>query len=271
MNQRFADALADDRRGGRHRLGAGLPAAARAARCCARLRPDLTIGFFNHIPFPPLGIYSQLPWRTQILEGLLGADVIGFQRARTTRATSPAPSATSRATRPRPDDRRARDDRRHRSRGHHVRRVVAKALPDLDRRRRASRTSRAKPEIQERAREIRAGLGNPKTVMLGVDRLDYTKGIRHRIKAFGELLEDGRLRVEDATLVQVASPSRERVETYKHAPRRDRADRRPHQRRLGTIEPPADLLPPPRLPARGDGRRSTWRPTSCSSPPCATA
>ncbi len=51
--------------------------------------------------------------------------------------------------------------------------------------------------------------------MLGVDRLDYTKGIRHRMKAFGELLADGRLSVEDATLVQVASPSRERVEAYK--------------------------------------------------------
>ncbi len=52
--------------------------------------------------------------------------------------------------------------------------------------------------------------------MLGVDRLDYTKGIGHRLKAFGELLEEGRLKVEDVTLVQVASPSRERVETYRH-------------------------------------------------------
>ncbi|HET8958446.1 MAG TPA: trehalose-6-phosphate synthase, partial [Microcella sp.] len=43
-------------------------------------RPDLVIGFFNHIPFPPYGIYAQLPWRRQIVEGLLGADVIGFQR-----------------------------------------------------------------------------------------------------------------------------------------------------------------------------------------------
>ena len=56
---------------------------------------------------------------------------------------------------------------------------------------------------------------DPKTIMLGVDRLDYTKGIGHRLKAFGELLEDGRLKVEDVTLVQVASPSRERVETYR--------------------------------------------------------
>jgi trehalose 6-phosphate synthase len=50
--------------------------------------------------------------------------------------------------------------------------------------------------------------------MLGVDRLDYTKGIGHRLKAFGELLADGRISVEDVTLVQVASPSRERVTAY---------------------------------------------------------
>ena len=43
-------------------------------------RPDLRIGFFNHIPFPGYEIYAQLPWRRQIVEGLLGADLIGFQR-----------------------------------------------------------------------------------------------------------------------------------------------------------------------------------------------
>ncbi len=52
--------------------------------------------------------------------------------------------------------------------------------------------------------------------MLGVDRLDYTKGIGHRPKAFGELIAEGRIAVGDATLVQVASPSRERVEAYMH-------------------------------------------------------
>src|SRR6187402_969651 len=49
-------------------------------RMLRQARPDLVIGFFNHIPFPAYGIFSQLPWRTQIVEGLLGADVIGFQR-----------------------------------------------------------------------------------------------------------------------------------------------------------------------------------------------
>src|SRR5690606_1747972 len=44
------------------------------------VRPDVHIGFFLHIPFPAYGLFLQLPWRRQVLEGLLGADVIGFQR-----------------------------------------------------------------------------------------------------------------------------------------------------------------------------------------------
>ncbi|HNI71342.1 MAG TPA: trehalose-6-phosphate synthase, partial [Marmoricola sp.] len=43
------------------------------------LRPDLLIGFYLHIPFPPVELFSQLPWRRQLLEGLLGADLVGFQ------------------------------------------------------------------------------------------------------------------------------------------------------------------------------------------------
>ena len=74
---------------------------------------------------------------------------------------------------------------------------------------------RKKPEVIERAQQIRRDLGNPKTILLGVDRLDYTKGIRHRLKAYEELLQDGKVTVEDATLIQVASPSRERVEQYR--------------------------------------------------------
>src|ERR1700720_494888 len=43
------------------------------------LRPDLTIGFFLHIPIPPVELFMQMPWRTEIIEGLLGADLVGFQ------------------------------------------------------------------------------------------------------------------------------------------------------------------------------------------------
>jgi len=48
-------------------------------RMLRELRPDLRIGFFLHIPFPPTELFSQIPWRRQLLEGLLGADLVGFQ------------------------------------------------------------------------------------------------------------------------------------------------------------------------------------------------
>jgi trehalose 6-phosphate synthase len=169
-------------------------------------RPDLTIGYFHHIPFPAYGLFSQLPWRRQVLEGLLGADVIGFQRvadagnfARAVRRQLRYETKSTGIKVPQPDG--------------SVRMALAKAFPiSIDV---ASYVELAeRPEIQARAVEIREELGNPRHILLGVDRLDYTKGIRHRMKAFGELLQDGRLSVEDVTLVQVASPSRERVETY---------------------------------------------------------
>ena len=67
------------RRRGRHRLGARLPAATGPGAAPSE-RPDLTIGFFLHIPFPPYELFTQLPWRSAIVEGLLGADLVGFQR-----------------------------------------------------------------------------------------------------------------------------------------------------------------------------------------------
>jgi trehalose 6-phosphate synthase len=57
-------------------------------------------------------------------------------------------------------------------------------------------------------------MGNPPKVLLGVDRLDYTKGIDVRLKAYIELLEDGSIQPGDAVFVQIATPSRENVEEY---------------------------------------------------------
>ena len=175
-------------------------------RMLREARPDLTIGYFHHIPFPAYGLYSQLPWRRQVLEGLLGADVIGFQRvadagnfARAVRRQLRYETRASGIRIPQPDGTK--------------RIAVAKAFPiSIDAESYAAMARR--PEIKARAAEIRESLGNPKRILLGVDRLDYTKGIRHRLKAYGELVEDGRLDVEDVTLVQVASPSRERVQAY---------------------------------------------------------
>src|ERR1019366_8373582 len=66
-------------------------------------------------------------------------------------------------------------------------------------------------------------LGDPKILMLGIDRLDYTKGIRHRLKAYEELLADKAIAPPEVTLMQVATRSRERVDAYRH--RREEIER----------------------------------------------
>ncbi|HET9692179.1 MAG TPA: trehalose-6-phosphate synthase [Acidimicrobiales bacterium] len=170
-------------------------------------RPDLRIGFFNHIPFPGYELYSRLPWRTQILEGLLGADLVGFQRrddaSNFLRAARGLAGATTRGSVVDTPDRPGVPGRRLRAAPFPIS-IDTASFDALVRR----------PDIRARAAQLRAELGDPGLVLLGVDRLDYTKGIRHRLQALGELFDDGALTVPGTTMVQVASPSRERVGEY---------------------------------------------------------
>ena len=170
------------------------------------LRPDVRIGWFDHIPFPGVELFAQLPWRRQILEGLLGADYLGFQRVadaanfvRACRQLLGLPT---------------KGDTVSVSRGEDSRRVRASAVPiSIDFK--GLQAVAREPETLARAKEIRESLGSPRTLILGVDRLDYTKGIGHRLKAYGELLDEGRVAPPQEVFVQVATPSRERVEAYR--------------------------------------------------------
>jgi trehalose 6-phosphate synthase len=174
-------------------------------------RPDLKIGFFLHIPFPPVELFMQLPWRTEIIRGLLGADLVGFHRpggaqnflwlAR--RLVGLEPSRGTVGVRTRPGVVQVGD-----------RTVRVGAFPISIDSAGLDAVARRK-ETQARAKQIRADLGNPKRILLGVDRLDYTKGIDVRIRALYELIADGRVDPEDVTMVQLATPSRERVDHYK--------------------------------------------------------
>lgn len=175
------------------------------------LRPDLTIGFFLHIPFPPVELFMQMPWRTAIVEGLLGADLVGFHLpggaqnflilarrligANTSRGSIGVRSRFGEV-----------------EFGSRVVRVGAFPISidsaELDHK--AHQRS-----VRLRAREIRQEIGDPRKILLGVDRLDYTKGIDVRLRAFSELLAEGRAKRDDTVFVQLATPSRERVESYK--------------------------------------------------------
>jgi trehalose 6-phosphate synthase len=175
------------------------------------LRPDLRIGFFLHIPFPPVELFMQMPWRTEITEGLLGADLVGFHLPGGAKnflflARRLIGTSTSRAS------------VGVRSRLGEVqfgsRTVKVGAFPISIDSTALDQKARAR-QVRRRAREIRAELGNPRKILLGVDRLDYTKGIDVRLKAFSELLEEDRIKRDDTVLVQLATPSRERVESYR--------------------------------------------------------
>lgn len=175
-----------------------------------QLRPDLTIGFFLHIPFPPVELFLQMPWRTEIIEGLLGADLVGFHLPGGAQnflilARRLVGANASRAT------------VGVRSRFGEIevgfRTVKVGAFPISIDSTALDQQSRSRA-IRQRAREIRTELGNPRKILLGVDRLDYTKGIDVRLKAFSELLDEHRAKRDDTVLVQLATPSRERVESY---------------------------------------------------------
>ena len=174
------------------------------------LRPDLTIGFFLHIPFPPVELFMQMPWRTEIIEGLLGADLVGFHLPGGAQnflilARRLVGANTSRAT------------IGVRSRFGEIqigfRTVKVGAFPISIDSTALDQQARTRA-VRQRAREIRSELGNPRKILLGVDRLDYTKGIDVRLKAFSELLDEHRAKRDDTVLVQLATPSRERVESY---------------------------------------------------------
>jgi trehalose 6-phosphate synthase len=178
------------------------------------LRGDVRIGFFNHIPFPGYEIFAQLPWRRQIVAGLAGADLLGFQRQADAtnflRACRRAAGLTTRGSLVRVPD----PAHPGAAAGGPAREVRAAAFPiSIDSAAFEEMAGRA--DVVARAREIRAALGEPSLVLLGVDRLDYTKGILHRLNAYDEVLDEGRLGVPEAVLVLVASPSRERVEQYR--------------------------------------------------------
>jgi trehalose 6-phosphate synthase len=163
--------------------------------------------YFLHVPFPPPSVFARLPWRGELLRGVLGADAVGFQTEED-RANFVEAAASLRHVAHDGAGLRLADGRR-------VRTMVAPAPVDA-----ASLAEESLSAPVERELGLLRHRFAGRCVLLGVDRLDYTKGLPERLGALEALLERrpdlrGRL-----AFVQIAVPSRERVPEYRALRRR---------------------------------------------------
>ena len=167
--------------------------------------PDSTIVMFWHIPWPNVARVARLPYREAILEGMLGSDIVGFQTpeyagnfvacvgANTDAAVDPGSGSIGRP--------------------HGA--VAVRSYPiSIEW---PSRWADAAPSVDACRRAVRAELGieADAPMMLSVDRLDFTKGIEERLAAIRRLLARGNATVGRPVFVQVATPSRTRLERYR--------------------------------------------------------
>ncbi|MBU0753781.1 MAG: bifunctional alpha,alpha-trehalose-phosphate synthase (UDP-forming)/trehalose-phosphatase, partial [Planctomycetes bacterium] len=162
--------------------------------------PEVSLGFFLHIPFPSFEVFRQLPWRKELIEGLLGVDLIGFHTY---------------------------DYVRHfinSVRGHFSYEPVMGLVPvgnrvvkvdafpmGIDYQRYAGAIDR--PEVKQEAEQFRKIVGDRK-IILSIDRLDYSKGIAQRLEAFSIFLGKYPEYKEKVTMILVVVPSRTKVTHY---------------------------------------------------------
>ncbi len=164
-------------------------------------RPGVRVAFFLHVPFPPPEVFRILPQREEILTGLLGADVIGFQThehlGAFRRTLLQVLGIESRMDRVEIDGRTVKLEAQ-----------PIGIVPDE-----WEHLVAADAGVARRIREIQ-GRHAGRRLVLAVDRLDYTKGIPERLRAFHHFLVSRPSWRGKVTLLQVAVPSRERVARY---------------------------------------------------------
>jgi trehalose 6-phosphate synthase/phosphatase len=164
--------------------------------------PQARIGFFLHIPFPASEVFRVLPWRREILQGLLGADLIGFHTFGYLRHFM---TSLLHIDGVEPDVDRVRVGDRD---------VTVGAFPmGIDARGFAALAD--DPRVRARIDALRHEAGG-RRIVLGVDRLDYTKGIPRRLEAFARLFEREPALRDQIRYIQVAVPSRGEVASYQH-------------------------------------------------------
>ena len=163
-------------------------------------KPATSIGYFHHIPFPSYELFRVLPEREEVLEGLLGADLIGFHTHDYMRHFI---SAIYRVLNLNCN----LDEITLKERIVHV-----DAFP-MGINYEQYHEAPALPEVREKSAMLREKLSD-KQVILSVDRLDYSKGILHRLEGYAQFLENNPEYHEQVSLAMIVVPSRDNVEMY---------------------------------------------------------
>ncbi len=166
-----------------------------------RALPDASIGFFLHIPFPSYEILRLLPWRREILEGIMGADLIGLHEYDYVRHFL---SSVHRIT----------GYEHHLSHVHHADRMLrVDAFPMGINYQQFSECSK-EPAVQAEIEKLQGQVAEGRRLIISIDRLDYSKGITNRLEAFDWFLTNYPEYRGKVTLVVVAVPSRDEVDRY---------------------------------------------------------
>jgi len=199
VNERFAAAIAETAENGDsvwvHDYQLML-----VPRILRELRPDLRIGFFLHIPFPAQEVFRILPWAEALLQGLLSADLIGFH-TRDYRDHFAACANQMLGAEPAPNGIHYQG-RVVRLKGYAIG-IDAEAFAKLA----------GSQDVIVRTQKIREEVEG-RRILLGIDRMDYTKGIPRRLMAFERYLESHPAMRDKVLFLQVAAPSRQGVEAY---------------------------------------------------------
>jgi len=170
-----------------------------------KLRVQSHLAFFLHIPFPPLDIFVKLPWRFQLMRALFEYDTVGFQTLRDRRNFIQCARTLLK-------DVTVQGKGQVVTLQHGERTLRVGSFPiSIDYNAFMKRASST--EVADLMSQIRANFPN-RQLMLGVDRLDYTKGIPERLEAFRDALLRYPELLERVTLVQVVVPSREDIRQY---------------------------------------------------------
>jgi trehalose 6-phosphate synthase len=205
VNQRFARVLADVLRPG-DRVWIHDYHLMRLAVHLRALGVGLPMGFFLHIPFPSLDLFRRLPWREELLEGLLAFDLVGLQSARDWRNFLRIARSMRAGLRIRGRPREAHLDLpegRCLTAGHFP---ISIDFVEFDHGARALEVGRA-------AEQLKQAYGS-RHLILGLDRLDYTKGIPERLLAFERFLERHPEFRDQVSMIQIVVPSRVDAPAY---------------------------------------------------------